>query len=309
MKVHSFSTDHFAVGDRYEAWRHRDWPSLAPITETCAPTGAFHAHCETYMLGAVALTYTRITGQIYQRPAAFIRRDGIDHVGLCLMLDGIYSGETKTADFSGGAGTLLIGDLGRTYAQESTDARTITLMLPRGLARTHLPILEGMHGQVLGAAESAYLSDHVQTLRRHLPALPETAGHRLAMSIIQCLAVCLETRSERVHEAVFRSEKERVEWYVERHLADPDLSVERLAALTGVTRSQLYRLFADSDGIASHIRRCRLERARDLLVEQANRHSIGAIAKATGFRELAQFSRAFRAHFGMAPSELRPKSR
>lgn len=305
MRSQKFTTDSFAERDRYEAWRNRDWPSLAPITDTRAPSGPFFAYCETYMLGSLALTYTSMTGQVYERPSAFIRRDGIDHVGLCLMLDGDYSGETASGDFHGGAGSLLIGDLGRIYAQESTDSRAVTMMVPRVFARANLPILEGMHGQVMGVAEVAYLTDHLQALRRHLPALPDAAGHRLAMGIIQALAVCLEARSEAVAETVFPSEKHRVEWYITRHLADPDLSIERLASLTGVTRSQLYRLFAENDGIASHIRRCRLERARDMLAEQQNRATISAIAKANGFRELAQFSRAFRAHFGFSPSDLR----
>ena len=309
MKSHSFTTDSFAERDRYEAWRNRDWPSLAPVMDTAAPRGPFFAHCETYMLGPLALTYTNITGQVYERPAAFIRRDGIDHVGLCLMLEGNYSGETVNGDFSGGAGTLLIGDLGRIYAQESTNSCTVTMMIPRGFARANLPILEGMHGQVMGVAEAAYLTDHLQVLQRHLPALPDGAGHRLAMGVIQALAVCLEARSETVPEAVFPSEKDRVEWYIRRHLADPDLSVERLASLTGVARSQLYRLFAENDGIASFIRRCRLERARAMLADQQGRDTIGTIAKANGFREPAQFSRAFRAYFGFPPSDLRSKPR
>lgn len=309
MKSQIFSTDLFAAGDRHEAWRARDWPSLAPVTDTPTPSGPFYAHCQTYMLGPLALTYTSITGQTYERPKAFIRRDGIDHIGLCLMMDGNYSGETSSGDFSGGAGTLLIGDLGRVYAQESTDARTATMMIPRGLARTHLPILEGMHGQVMSASEAAYLTDHLQTLQRHLPTLPDGAGYRLSMGIIQALAVCLEARSESVAETVFASEKDRVQWYIDRHLADPDLNVERLASLTGVARSQLYRLFADSDGIASHIRRCRLERAQAMLSDLQNRDTISTIAKATGFREPAQFSRAFRAYFGVSPSEMRPTAR
>lgn len=308
MKSHRFTTDIFEERDRYEAWRHRDWPSLAPVTDTLPPIGPFFAHCDTYMLGPLALTYTSITGQFYERPAAFIRRDGIDHVGLCLMLDGDYSGETANGEFSGGAGSVLIGDLGRIYAQESTNAHTVTMMIPRVFARANLPILEGMHGTVMGAAEVVYLIDHLKGLQRHLPALPDAAGYRLAMGIVQALAVCFEARSEAVaEEAVFPSEKARVEWFIRRHLADPDLNVERLASLTDVARSQLYRLFAENDGIASYIRACRLERARAMLEDQQSRDTIGAIAKANGFREPAQFSRAFRAYFGFSPSDLRPK--
>lgn len=309
MKSHRFTTDIFEKKDRYEAWRHRDWPSLAPVTDTLSPAGPFFAHSETYMLGPLALVYTSITGQFYERPAAFIRRDGIDHVGLCLMLDGDYTGETANGDFAGGAGSLLIGDLGRVYAQESTDARTVTMMIPRAFARANLPALEGMHGQVVGAAEAAYLTDHLKSLQRHLPALPDAAGPRLAMGIMQALAVCLEARSETVAETVFPSQKARVEWYIGRHLADPDLSVARLASLTGVARSQLYRLFAENDGIAAFIRACRLERARAMLAEEGSGDTIAAIARANGFREPAQFSRAFRAHFGFPPSDLRPRRR
>lgn len=309
MKSHRFTTDAFQERHRYEAWRHRDWPSLAPVTDTLEPAGPFYAHCETYSLGPVALVYTSITGQFYERPAAFIRRDGIDHMGLCLMLEGDFSGETANGDFAGGAGSLLIGDLGRVYAQESTTARTVTMMIPRAFAMANLPILEGLHGRVMGADEVAYLADHMRGLQRHLPTLPDGAGQRLATGIVQALAVCLEARSPSATETVFSSQKARVEWYIRRHLSDPDLSVARLSSVTGVARSQLYRLFAENDGIASYIRGCRLERAKAMLADESNRDTIAAIALANGFREPAQFSRSFRAHFGFPPSSLRPRSR
>lgn len=305
MESLKFSTDSFAEADRYEAWRMRGWPSLASVMQTRRPEGPFYAHCETYVLGSLALTYSSITGLVYERLPSNVRHDDLDHIGLLLMLDGRYTGETPSGGFEGGPGSLLIGDFGRRYAQESTDAVTVTLTIPRALARQSLPHLEGMHGMILSASGAAYLKDYLSMLRRHLPILPEASAPRLAAGILQSLAICLQTTHGADHEPLFRSERERVEWFIERHLDDPDLGVGRLASLTGLARARLYRLYAGEGGVAAAIRRNRLEHARQMLGNVGEHQSVGAIARAAGFREQAQFSRAYRAHFGVAPRDHR----
>lgn len=85
-------------------------------------------------------------------------------------------------------------------------------------------------------------------------------------------------------------------------------SLERLARRVGINRSKLAIGFKQLFGltVGQFHRERRLELARELLQHHAV--GIGNIAAAAGYADAGSFSKAFRAHFGLLPSELRSKS-
>ncbi len=94
--------------------------------------------------------------------------------------------------------------------------------------------------------------------------------------------------------------------YVTRHLADPDLTADRVADALFLSRRRLYQLFDDGDGISGRIRRLRIERAKDLLADPTRaRTGIGDVARQCGFVNSAHFSRTFRKIVGRTPGEFR----
>ncbi len=307
MRAIHFSTDRFAERERYEAWRNRGWPSLAPVMDTDEPDGPFHAHCSTYALGAVTVTYTRISGQFYRRTRQAIRADQIDQIGVLVMLAGDYTGTTDSGSFEGASGSVLVGDLGRPHAQVSSDAETVQLSIPRQFARAQLPVLEGIHGRVIGPDHAAILLAHLRMLRPHLDDAAASAGARLGLGLLQSLGIALEGSGHLQADHVARPERSlmRARWLIDHHLADPALDVDRLVALSGIPRSTLYRLFEPHGGIAAFVRRQRLDTARRMLEDPREARQIAEIAHAVGFMDPAQLSRAFRQEFGLTPSEAR----
>ncbi|KRD48561.1 hypothetical protein ASE52_14590 [Acidovorax sp. Root275] len=87
----------------------------------------------------------------------------------------------------------------------------------------------------------------------------------------------------------------------------PELSLEQIARQHHLTPRQVQRLFAREDTCFSDfVRQARLQRARDMLSDPAQRHRrVLEIALDSGFDDFSAFSRAFRRHFGMTPSEAR----
>ena len=75
--------------------------------------------------------------------------------------------------------------------------------------------------------------------------------------------------------------------------------------LVGMSRSNLYRLFEDTGGVARYIRRERLLEARAVLTDPASTQSISSIADDLCFADASSFSRAFKREFGHSPGELR----
>ena len=99
--------------------------------------------------------------------------------------------------------------------------------------------------------------------------------------------------------------KERVRRAVRRHLRTPTLGPRTLGRLTGMSRSNLYRLFEDIGGVARYIQRERLLEAHAVLSDSASTQSISAIAEDLCFTDPSAFSRTFKREFGYSPTGVR----
>ncbi|WP_437336007.1 helix-turn-helix domain-containing protein [Sorangium sp. So ce394] len=111
-------------------------------------------------------------------------------------------------------------------------------------------------------------------------------------------------RTARVHVRV-----ERAIALIERELADPDLTAERVASAQGVSRRYLDGLFAASgSSVEAWIRERRLQRAAEALKLGSPDTKLLAVAVESGFSSQSHFSRAFARRFGMTPSQWRKRT-
>ena len=94
----------------------------------------------------------------------------------------------------------------------------------------------------------------------------------------------------------------RVLDYIGQHL-EGDLSLAHLSAIACFSPFHFHRIFQGVTGetLNAHVRRVRLERAAALM-KASPRRRITDIAIEVGFAGTAEFSRAFRAHFGRTAS-------
>lgn len=99
----------------------------------------------------------------------------------------------------------------------------------------------------------------------------------------------------------------RVTAYVEDNLADPDLDVQAIARRMGCSPRYVYRAFERQETTpGDFIWARRLERAAEDLRRVPDRPGvISAIAFGLGFSSSAHFARAFKARFGVTPSDWR----
>ena len=96
---------------------------------------------------------------------------------------------------------------------------------------------------------------------------------------------------------------ERVMKYMNEHLTDPDLNVEKLTEDVGISRAQLHRKLKEIAGVSAgeFIRNLRLEQAARLIEE--GQINITQVAYSVGFSNQTHFSTVFKKHYGMSPSE------
>ena len=96
---------------------------------------------------------------------------------------------------------------------------------------------------------------------------------------------------------------EEINGYICRYIADPSLSVERIARKYRVSKSYLYAIFEKMLRChpAEYIRQLRLKQAMRLL--SSGRFFLSEVALQCGFTSHATFCRCFRREMGMTPGE------
>ncbi len=96
---------------------------------------------------------------------------------------------------------------------------------------------------------------------------------------------------------------DKVEAFVTKELANPDLSVELIAQEIGVSRSHLHRKLKQltNQNPSDYIKNTRLRHAAYLL-ENKN-IAVSEACYATGFSSLSHFSNSFKEFFGMSPTK------
>lgn len=94
--------------------------------------------------------------------------------------------------------------------------------------------------------------------------------------------------------------------YINEHCAE-DLTLEKLASMTGFSKSHFIRLFKEFAGVSyyEYLTKRRMLQAEILLDNQE--YSIADIAMLSGFNSLATFNRVFRACHNCTPTDYRKR--
>lgn len=84
-----------------------------------------------------------------------------------------------------------------------------------------------------------------------------------------------------------------------------EVSLDDIARRVASSRRQLQRAYTEIGGTTfrQHLTSVRMARAAELLATR--RHTVRDVANRVGYRQPAQFAKAFRRHVGSAPSEYR----
>lgn len=304
-----FDTDDLPENERFDIWRsgvhaHRVW----------LPKGAdparFSAHVVAWTLGEVVLARSRLPAICLARTPEMARADGEDWVSLALQLSGTAVFTLDNGDFihTVGPGEIIAFDTTRDFKAETSAQEVITCQISRRAVRRVMQEIPPHHGHVIDGAWGRLLADCMLSLVRQLPEMAAPDAMGLSRTLVQLVAACLKAKSDTQAPRVSRRAVDirgRAETYLEQNLASPDLNPVSICKALGVSKASLYRAFAGSNGITSHIRKRRLEAIHVLLNDPRETRGIGAVAYRYGFVSEAHFSRVFRQKFGLSPRDVR----
>lgn len=97
--------------------------------------------------------------------------------------------------------------------------------------------------------------------------------------------------------------------YISENISNSNLSVELLASHVNLSRSQLYRKIKTLTGqtVNEFLRKIRLEKAKQIL--ETGSSNIGEVCYKVGFSSPSYFTKCFKAHFGILPTEIEVKEK
>jgi AraC-like DNA-binding protein len=309
--VGMFSTDALPVHQQFEAWRARVGPlvELSPVTD---PRAGYVASNRLWSVAGMAYSQVTAPAVGFQRTAAAIRRDAIDHWMLLSVRRGSATFRLDDRIVTARPGAPVILPLGRPHTGRRTTSEWKPLFIPRDML-ADVSAQFGTSAVTFDAPFGQVLDDFVLSLERALPAM--TADHlaRLPQMVSALLAATLGSRArlgqgagdEAARQAVDIARRERVRSLIRANLGSYTLGPRALCRMTGLSRSALYRLFEECGGVATAIQRERLRVAHAALSDPSDLRSIRAIAEELAFGDASIFSRAFRAEFRCTPREVR----
>ncbi|MFE0171262.1 helix-turn-helix domain-containing protein [Streptomyces sp. NPDC059002] len=291
---------------------------LAPLTMTSADGAVDFPACASVLdLGAVRVAAFNSPPAYLRRTWADIRRADPGTYQLTFVSGSPLWISQQRQDSGLVLGDMVLFDLARPFEGEVPDKGRNTEVLILQLPRDGLPLPPDKVGPLLARPLSsrtgmgAILAGFMTTLHSYGPDCdPRELGRLGAMaldlagaSLAQHLGAYGDLPADTRRQAMLS----RVNAFIDHNLGDPDLGPAEIAAHHHISVRSLHTLFLEEgETVAASIRRRRLERCHaDLADPRLRRRPISAVAARWGFLRPADFSRAFRAAYGVPPREFR----
>lgn len=304
-----YSTDGVPPAERHEVWAERGWPSVAAVFKS-TPQGEFSTSADLIVLGGVMVSYAEGSARQLERTAEKVAEDGMNVLGVGVLLEGEMIGSAGKRTFRAGAGEVLLLDTRQPSSVALSVNRSIQLGVPRAIATEAGFDVAALHGFVVNASAAAMLVSHLKHVREALPELSDDEGPRVARTLLDMLvlAVNASERAGLASENTKVSPLARARREIQDNLGSASLTIASLCRRLNVSRSTLHRLFEEEGGVQAFIRTCRLDAARIALLDPSNDEKVGVLAERLGFSDPAHLSRLFRKRYGETPRDCRARA-
>ena len=244
-----------------------------------------------------------------------IARTGVDQFHVQYYRTGGFVMTVDGAERRIEAGDICMLDLARPVTLSAERIDNLSAMVARDLLAPLLADVGDVHGLVLNRDSETGIAvrEHLDEMWREAPDLTVAQGLAASHSTAALLAGVIRANSQsraatrtQLRASQFRAICRRID----RQIGDPGLGPTTLARDFHVTRPTLYRMFEPHGGIGKYILGRRLTGVfRDLSTPALAHRKVAEILRRWGFANHTAAGRAFRAAYGMTPSDCRARAR
>jgi AraC-like DNA-binding protein len=316
MKFLHYDTFCTPRSDRADHWASINHQYFGNLEVDEMDTSTIEAQLDIYNLDALKM-YKIDTPSHRVRRIHRARTDSLDDsYKLMLQIRGRARLQIANRAFELRPGDWSLYDPRADYSIHNVDpASLLVVTIPRsrlsGLSVPELHTCEAPAHESAGL--NAMLGSVLKSISEQLPTLPDDSGNTISESILGLLTYTLArhqsgSKERMLPQAVFKA---RVKQYIQEHLTDADLSIDRLAAVMRCSKRYVHLVFEDENlSVDRYIWKSRLEVARCRLASpQQASHTIAQILNACGFKSNAHFCKQFKNEFGCSPSDYRNSAR
>ncbi|QHE93026.1 helix-turn-helix domain-containing protein [Pandoraea fibrosis] len=263
-------------------------------------------------IGRLLVGETAFNSQRHERSRKLALSTSLDQYLIQLFVSGTLDGDCDGRPVVVRPGDIIAMDLSRVANTQISPGATVSLIVPRE-AIDKSTGGRSIHGTVLKAEHAV-----TRLLAGFLVSLADVAGEiegeealGVESGAVNLLAEILAKKSDAAlfneDSVLSRVLRSQVLSYINANLTSPSLGLDAIIARFRVSRAHLYRIFEADGGIATVIRNKRLDAAYRALTQGGGRgaSSITRLAHELAFSGSNHFLRAFRARFGVTPSEAR----
>jgi len=310
-----WSTNRVLACERAQAWGNITTRYFGRLRVSCLDDGPLDASLDVFDIGSLRMCRIDAPAHQVERDAACGELPSDDFYKLVLQVSGRGIVEQQQRRVVLQPGHWILYDPHAPYSITNPERCTLLVtQVPRAL----LPGLRlpGPHAGQLGTDNVAGLhgvfGSYLRALSDQLSGLPDGVGQAISESLMGLLGSTLADSLRRIGEPVPLPSmlKMRVRQFVQAHLSDPELSIQRIADALHCSKRYLHRVFEDDDAsLERQIWNSRLERCHSALMHEVNANrSAAEIGFAWGFRSDSHFNRLFKQHYGLTPGAFQRRA-
>lgn len=309
------STEEVPARDRVAYWHDVICATFIQLDVTqTAVAGRYRGAVETTQAGPVRITRIRADPMVAERTRRHLGAVEEERCLLAIQLRGRTVGSQCGRQAVLRPGDLALFDSTRPYRVDfrGSDFDHLVLQFPRhalrrcGIEPGDVTARRVAVDSRMGRVASPFLLNLARVAGTIGPTTADRLGHMSIDLVAAALADVsgLDLRRPAPHGPEML---ERIRLHMHLHLSDPHLAPASVAAAHSISLRHLHRLFAvDGTTFGQWLREERLRRCfEDLRSPQLAALSVAEIGVRWGIRDASTLSRAFRARYGLCPSEHR----
>lgn len=297
-------------GDKLRRWQSAIWQTFGAIDMRIRDDLHFSGAIRRISLSPLELTDVRSSSECARRTRRHLDHDLQDVVALLLIREGNIELDQHGRHNVIREGTFTLLDLNEPYDwMHAHTAHVIGIKLLKRTLAERVGDLMWHVGRMRGTAVGIgrLMADYLESFSCQAASIPETAGRTFEQQFLDLAELLLTGKDDETSlpktapaEAIHR----RALAFMDRRLADPDLSPDEIAQAMPVSLRYLHAIFHSfGTSVCETLLDRRLALCHTRLVTDP-RLAISDVAYRTGFRSHAHFSTAFKKKYGLSPRDV-----
>ncbi|MFD7505987.1 helix-turn-helix domain-containing protein [Streptomyces sp. NPDC059850] len=311
-----FDSKDFPARDVLDAWTDAIQDTVMPTHIRLVDIDVFRGCFKAMPLGPVQVSAAAYSSFCTIRTPKLIRTSDPEYIQISLIRAGAHAFQQDRHEVGVRPCEFLIWSSSRPFTSFG-DGESLLLQFPRAL----LPLAAEQLDQIMACplpgdqGMGRLLADFLTHLAKDGAGYTPQDAARLGTVGLDLAAAFLAHHLDREGDIPADSRQRalylRIVSFIQHRLGDATLTAGAIAAAHHISVRSLHRLFQQHGvSVRSWMRGQRLEHCRRDLADPVRRHMpIRGIAARWGFPRPADFTRAFRATYGISPSEYRDQQR